>query len=224
MSSRLTEAQVEVIRVLTESDKSGHRLVECKCPFCNTLFNIRKTQVKTTKSCGCQKGHRSKNTFVIKGEITEMYDSKGNCTIIDTEDLEKVKQYYWYQDSRGYWLHHISRHSKIYLHRFVMNVEDNKVLVDHIFHNTCDNRKSKLRACNAIENSRNKNLNKVNATGRVGVYKTNSNKFKSLIFVKGKEIRLGVFDTLEEAISVREKAEKQYYGEFRGGRYVTQIE
>ena len=221
MSSKLTEEQVYVIRTLPERDKYGNTLVECKCKFCGSFFTIRKSQVKTTKSCGCQKGHRSKNTYVIKGEVTEVFDVKGNKCLIDTEDLERVKQYYWYQDSRGYWLHHVSRNSSIYLHKFIMNVDSKDILVDHIFHNTCDNRKSKLRPCSGVENSRNKNLSKTNATGHVGVYKTNSNKFKSLIFVKGKEVRLGVFETFEEAVYAREEAEKQYYGDFRGGRYVN---
>lgn len=221
MSVRMTEEQVDVIRELPERNKYGNKLVECKCPFCNSIFIIRKSQIKTAKSCGCQKGHRSKNTYVIKGEVTEVFDAKGNMCLIDTEDLKRVKEYYWYQDSRGYWLHHVSRHTKIYLHKFVMSVEDSNTLVDHIFHDTCDNRKSKLRPCSNVENLRNKNLNKTNATGHVGVYKTNSGKFKSLVFVKGKEIRLGVFETFEEAVYARKEAEKQYYGDFRGGRYVN---
>ena len=35
------------------------------------------------------------------------------------------------------------------------------------------------------------------------------------------KVRVGEFETFEEAVYAREEAEKQYYGDFRGGRYVN---
>lgn len=212
---------LKIICELPERDKYGNVLVKCLCSHCSSMVIKRKSQISLLNSCGCRKGNRRVNRFNTVDDITEIFDFKGNSCIIDTNDLERVSKYYWYQDSRGYWMHHISRNKNIYLHKFIMGVEyDNKILVDHINHNTCDNRKSELRTCSIIENLRNRNLKKKNHTGHVGVYKTSSNKYKALIFIHGKELRLGVFDTIEEAVQVRHNAEKKYYGEFRGGRYV----
>ena len=41
--------------------------------------------------------------YEINGNVTTLYDSKGECFLIDTDQLEKVLKYNWYVDVRkGY--------------------------------------------------------------------------------------------------------------------------
>ena len=131
---KIVSSQLKVVETLKDRDKYGNILVRCICPYCNSIFTIRSSQLNSTKSCGCMKGNRHLNTYKICGDITEIYDHKGNVCLIDTEDLDKVIQMYWYRDSRGYWLHHVSRNHSIYLHKFVMNVTSKDIIVDHIDH------------------------------------------------------------------------------------------
>lgn len=69
--------------------------------------------------------------------------------------------------------------------------------IDHINGNRSDNRIANLRDVTALENRQ--NIRKANsATGFLGVYKLRD-KFVALIGHQYKNIRLGAFDTAEEA-------------------------
>lgn len=99
----------------------------------------------------------------------------------------------------------------IYLHRYIMNCPKGKY-VDHINHNTLDNRKQNLRITNNADNLRNGEIRVNNKTGIKGVYFDNKrNKYVANIKVNYKGIFLGRFDTLEEATQVRKEAEIKYW-------------
>ena len=80
------------------------------------------------------------------------------------------------------------------LHRWIVNCPKDKV-VDHINRNTLDNRKCNLRICTQREN----NCNKRNNTKHIGVRKIN-NRYYARAVVNGKEISLGAYASLDEAI------------------------
>lgn len=150
------------------------------------------------------------NEIVVKNGYAEMllYDSKGierAKTIIDIEDISLIKQYKWcYKE--GYAMSG-SNDKKTMLHRLVTKAPNEKV-VDHINHNTLDNRKPNLRICSVKENSRNlKNVEGV-------YYREDRNKWKAKIWKDGKSIYLGLYETKVEARQARMLAEKQYFGEF----------
>ena len=84
--------------------------------------------------------------------------------------------------------------------------------VDHMNHNTLDNRKQNLRITNNADNLRNGEIRVNNKTGVKGVYFDNKrNKYVANIKVNYKGIFLGRFDTLEEATQVRKEAEIKYW-------------
>lgn len=98
----------------------------------------------------------------------------------------------------------------IYLHRYIMNFPDG--VVDHINHNTLDNRKENLRVVSNADNIRNGTVRINNKTGVNGVYfRKDRNKYIARIKVNYKSINLGSFDTLEEATKVRKNAEIKYW-------------
>lgn len=134
--------------------------------------------------------------------------------MVDAENAEKVKKYSWCISKTGYPIANIG--GKVTkLHRFLLGIEKQKEIVDHINGNPLDNRRINLRICTCAENNRNCKLSKNNSTGHTGVSRIKSTgKFRARIMLDRKEIRLGHFDTYEEAVKAREQAEIKYFGEF----------
>ena len=91
---------------------------------------------------------------------------------------------------------------RVRLHRWLMECPSDKI-VDHINHDTLDNRKCNLRICTHFGNMQNRRDNK---TGKAGVYYSKrDNVFVARIGTKF----IGQSKSLEEAIKMREEAEKQ---------------
>lgn len=84
-------------------------------------------------------------------------------------------------------------------------VSSGKVL-DHINRDYRDNRLSNLRECTPAENSHNCSVSKNNKTGVSGVYPLRD-RWQA-------KISLGTFDTFEEAVAARRKAELDIYGAY----------
>jgi hypothetical protein len=82
---------------------------------------------------------------------------------------------------------------------------------DHINLNKLDNRRSNLRIATRAENARNQPLRKSNTSGYRGVYRED-NRWSARGFMGGKAIRLGRFDTAEEAGRVAEAWRAVHYG------------
>lgn len=90
------------------------------------------------------------------------------------------------------------KRSYYYLHRLIMECPK-ELTVDHINHNTLDNRRCNLRICTQFQNNQNKLRTKI----RPGVRKVNK---KFVAYINGKH--LGTFNTKEEAIKAREITER----------------
>jgi hypothetical protein len=87
--------------------------------------------------------------------------------------------------------------------------------IDHINGNRLDNRIENLRLASNAENSRNCKLSKNNTSGVTGVsYHAKAKKWFAQIMLNRKNNNLGLFNTKEEAIAARKKAEMQYFGQF----------
>lgn len=102
-----------------------------------------------------------------------------------------------------------------------MNATDEKILIDHINHNTLDNRKENLRLCSVNENNYNRKINKNNNSGYKGVHLARYNrKNKIYIYYRAKiqtdniEVSLGLFKTAKDAAIAYNEAAKKYHGEF----------
>lgn len=87
--------------------------------------------------------------------------------------------------------------------------------VDHINHNTVDCRKENLRLCTPSQNAMNSKISANNKSGCKGVrFIKHNNKWIATIVVDHKTIKLGYFDTYEEAVVARLFGEEQYHKEF----------
>ena len=88
--------------------------------------------------------------------------------------------------------------------------------IDHINHNGLDNRKCNLRICTNAENNRNKRFERNPRSGYTGIrYNSKTGSYYVRIMVNKKEISLGAYKSIEEAIEARKKGEEKYFGNFK---------
>lgn len=162
------------------------------------------------------KKRKKTNKYLICGDKTIIYTFDGKELIIDTEDLEKVLKICWIMDKNGYGCgKDIQTHKMVSMHRYILNVTDRDVVVDHINRNPSDNRKCNLRTCTPQENSWNQGACVANTCGVSGViYHKRRQKWRVTLKCKGKNMYFGYYDNVEDAIKVRIEAEKKYFGDF----------
>ena len=120
-------------------------------------------------------------------------------TKIDKDDLEKAKQYKWCLSSEGYVIN-----SKIRLHQLILSKKKG-LDIDHINHDTLDNRKQNLRHCTRSQN----NLNKKKQCGIV--WRKRTKKWEASINIKRKFIYLGSYNNYQEALKIRQQTELKYF-------------
>lgn len=85
--------------------------------------------------------------------------------------------------------------------------------VDHANGDKADNRLSNLRECTMSQNIANARRRRDNTSGHKGVWRENSS-WTAEIWHKGKKHRVGVFKSLEQAVSARAEAAARLFGEF----------
>lgn len=135
---------------------------------------------------------------------------------IDVEDIEKISQVTWgvgyCRSIKGFYAKAIINRAKDWMrmNRFIMDCPKGLV-VDHINHDTLDNRKCNLRICTVFENNQNKTNN---TSGKVGVsWSKSSKKWVSYIGKGNKWIFLGNFVDFKDACNARILAENKYFNE-----------
>jgi len=85
------------------------------------------------------------------------------------------------------------------------------LVIDHIDHNSLNDRIGNLRHTSQGENNRNAKRHKTNTSGVTGVsWDGRRQMWKGYIYAEGKQEYLGRFDKLEDAIAARRAAEIEY--------------
>lgn len=140
-------------------------------------------------------------------------------TKIDLDDIEKVKEYKWYRDDKGY-AYNGTKNRK--MHRVILNLvkyRDSKIKVDHINGDPLDNRKENLRKCTHAQNLKNRNFEEGSKNFNGISFNKGIKKWETYITVNGERIRLGYYKDKIKAIAARLEAEIKYYGEYAGNNY-----
>lgn len=152
--------------------------------------------------------------------------TQGQFALVDADDFEKFGDVKWcaMRDRGGnfYAVRAIGQKAgekkiMLRLHREIMRAPSG-TLIDHINHNTLDNRKSNLRPCTHSQNAMNqRGANRDNRSGHRGICRNSTGK-KWQVAVKhnGKSIHIGYFSNKQDAIDAYAEANKKYYGEFGG--------
>ena len=177
-------------------------MINIKCKQCGRDIKIYPYEQNKNNFCSkdCYYNFLKKPNEIIRKDyfaeiILRTRTNKTFIALIDIDDIEKISKYSWAIHCNKY----IRNTEKIFIHRLIMDCPKDKV-VDHINHNPLDNRKSNLRICTIFGNNQN-NIN--TKTGKSGVsYSKIMNKWHARIKIENKNIHLGYFDNIDEAIKV----------------------
>lgn len=205
------------LTVIAQSEERGANgspkwICECGCGK-ETIVERSNLIRGKVKSCGECKIY---NTYSLSDSYGIGYTSKNKAFYFDLEDYDKISKYNWSINGSGY-LINTSEEKTILMHRYIMNAPDN-LLVDHINHNTLDNRKENLRLCTYTQNNINKKINGYT------IRKTkNSLKYEVTIRINGKQNYIGRFDTADEAIENRKKYYDTDHKNFEYNKYERMI-
>ena len=152
--------------------------------------------------------------------------TQGKFAKVDMCDFIQLSWYKWHArwspPTRSFYatrndVHFLTeRRSPAQMHRQILGLEyGDKRQVDHINHDTLDNRRANLRIATAAQNARNKRLRVDSTTGLKGVFfQASSQRWHAYIRFNGKRMHLGCFDTKEKAHASYCEASQQFHGEF----------
>src|SRR6516164_1205479 len=120
-----------------------------------------------------------------------------------------------------YWRVTVSINYRRYLaHRIIWLMMTGKWPVkeiDHMDRDPTNNRWGNLREATRTQNGRNLSLKPANTTGVTGVSPDGRRGgYRVRIMVESRDIYLGNFKSLEEAVAARNVASKHYFGDFSG--------
>ena len=206
-------------------------LCECSCEN-KTIRPVLYSHLKNGSStnCGCIRKEKiinknkelkkKYNQYDLSGDYGIGYTENNEEFYFDLEDYDKIKDYYWYINKKGYVVTNINNEKFISLHALVLNRinANDDFEIDHIYgrESRNDSRKFNLRVCTHSDNMKNRGLQSNNKTGVTGVYfDDNIGKYIAYITVDKKRIYLGIFDSLIDAKRKREIFEIQYFKEYR---------
>jgi hypothetical protein len=134
---------------------------------------------------------------------------------IDLQDLDDVRDIAWTLDPRGYVAGRPPGFkTSTTLHRWIIFGAAKGGGVDHASGDRLNNRRSNLRIATHTQNMRNTRLKVTNSSGFKGVTTTAEGRWRARITVDRVEIRLGNFDTREEAAAAYDAAARLHHGEF----------
>lgn len=113
--------------------------------------------------------------------------TRGRWAIVDSDDYDKLKEFnwsaLWNKDTKSFYAHRkvsVGRRKtkSIQMHRIILGLKpEDKITVDHINHDTIDNRKSNLRTSTITENCWNQGEHSNNTSGYKGVFYNNRENY-----------------------------------------------
>lgn len=201
---------------------------KCRCNNDGNIVNVRGSSLKNgaITSCGCYRNEiatitakekfSNPNVYDLTGEYGVCYLYDGSQCLFDKEDFDKIKDLTWCNDTYGYAMARKNNGESVIrlkMHRLIMDAQDG-FDVDHINHNTLDNRKENLRICTRSQNNMNQHIRSDNTSGVIGVSLDKNLKWRADISINKKRTYLGRFTNKDDAIKTRLNAEAKYYGEF----------
>jgi hypothetical protein len=130
--------------------------------------------------------------------------------LIDKEDIKKIIGYTFNLGTKGYVRTQLNG-SPIKLHTLIMGKRDG-LEIDYKNRNPLDNRKSNLRFVTTSQNAINTKLRITNTSGFKGIsWDKTKNKWAVNLMKDGKKKYKQKFESLDEAVLMRQRAEIVYF-------------
>ena len=165
--------------------------------------------------------------YELKVAIFDVYNQKNekiNEFIIDLEDLKKIMYHKWRIDANGRITtgNCTKSNPRRELSRFILDIDDENIVVDHIDGNPLNNKKENLRACTQSENLCNRHCMSNNTSGLIGLHWDKARKrWAPEIQKEDTRIHLGRYKKFEEAAYVRYIAEEHLFKEFQNKEHIN---
>lgn len=209
--------RLTVLEKMPQYKGKTYTAYRCKCDCGNeTIVGHSSLITGKIKSCGCYrkefqslpKEHlKKKNKIEFCGDFAKVHIGKnGDCVVVDIDDIEKIKDYWWVFNRTGYAVCKSNKNKLIFMHRLISNNDDNLLVTHHIDHDIKNNRKSNLQIVTKSYNNFYRKT-KENNTGYRNIYKhIIRNKYiyyRVSINYEKKLFSLGEFKTIENAINAR---------------------
>lgn len=159
-------------------------------------------------------------SFDLEDGTTVVFLTQGTRCIVDTDEWKNLKDFSWYAGGHKHRRYVTSqktvagKRTVYYMHRMITGCPDG-LMVDHINHDTLDNRKQNLRVCTNQENQFNKKAKVTAKTNYKGVYFfRRTSRWYAQICLNGKNKHLGYYKTELEAAVAYNNAANRHYGAF----------
>lgn len=206
---------------VSENKDIGSITVKGKAYYvCNVCGRLSFRKISSDKKVWCYKHYKQKkkyghaidscprtiedrNEIIIDGDIAyvKLYDKHqtvAGVAKIDAEDVPKIRYIKWKLSKNGYAMNSPKYKSgNIHMSRVILGTNQ---FVDHINHDTLDNRKSNLRIVTKSQNQMNSNYK--------GVTERKDGRFYAYIKLNQHLYHLGVYVDKEEALYARWYAEQ----------------
>lgn len=153
--------------------------------------------------------------------------TKGKFALVDDDDFERINAHKWYAQkniNRGVWyarrrIWHpdTKRQSLVSMHRYILNLNDPAIIVDHIDMDGLNNTKANLRVATNSQNQANRTGKKTGVTSAYkGVHwcKTKQKWVATISLGDGKSKTLGHFTDEIEAARCYDRAAINIQTEF----------
>jgi hypothetical protein len=149
-----------------------------------------------------------------RGKVCHIPLGHGRFATIDARDYPRIGKYKWCaSNKRGtiYAMRRTKEGRTVYMHREIRRARKG-TFVDHIDHNTLNNRRCNLRVCTAAQNYANMGPHG-GVSGYVGAY-PRGKRWEAGITWRGKHYYLGNFDDPVEAAKARDRKAYELHGEY----------
>lgn len=204
-----------VFRIAKENDTTANTIER---QLKNNNIPIWKRHDNTNEYIDNQDGTTSVKVYNQFGDYLDSF-------LIDTNKVDYVKKYKWIltkdnivKDRPRYRVM-TAIHPSIILGRYLLNIDDENLYVDHIDNNPLNNIITNLRITTRTQNQINHDIQSNNTSGFTGVTWDNErNKWQARIKYKDKNISAGRYTDKCDAIYARYIAENLIFGEYRSNR------